>query len=144
MQHPYLRLRSISLFLLAALLSACSTAESGGTSRNDDPKLIQNPVAVSPESLAKGKRLFDTHCADCHGEKADGVSAVAAAMAADAVRPPDLTDDKWDHGGTDGEIFVSIRDGVGGGGAMKGLNGRPGIGPTEMWQMVNYLRSLKR
>ena len=71
-----------------------------------------------------GKKLFDKLCADCHGEKGDGVSEIAATMAADEVRPPDLTDDKWDHGATDGEFFVSIRDGVGGPGAMKGLNGQ--------------------
>jgi hypothetical protein len=40
----------------------------------------------------------------------------------DEILPPNLID-KWEHGSTDGEIFVSIRDGVGGPGATKGLNG---------------------
>ena len=67
----------------------------------------------------------------------------SAPTAGEAVRPPDLTDQKWDHGSTDGDIFVGIRDGVGGPAAMKGLNGRPGVGPTEMWHIVNYVRSLR-
>jgi cytochrome c len=105
---------------------------------------LKNPVVVTTESIASGKKFYDKLCADCHGANADGVSEVAAAMAEGEVRPPDLTDDKWDHGASDGEIFVNIRDGVGGPGAMKGLNGRPGVGPHEMWNMVNYIRSLKK
>jgi len=114
---------------------------SGGVA-SDEGKNLTNPVPTSEQSLASGKKLFDKLCAECHGAKADGVSEVAAAMAAGEVKPPDLTDDKWDHGSTDGDIFVDIRDGVGGAGAMKGLNGRPGVGPTEMWNLVNYIRSL--
>jgi len=111
---------------------------------NNEGRGLQNPVAATPDSLAKGKKFFDKLCADCHGEKGDGVSEVAAAMGSGEVKPPDLTDDIWERGSTDGEIFVSIRDGVGGGAAaMKGLNGRPGVGPQEMWQIVNYVRSLR-
>jgi mono/diheme cytochrome c family protein len=109
----------------------------------DEGKNLSNPVPATPDSIASGKKFYDKHCADCHGEKADGVSALADAMAQDAVKPPNLIDDQWDHGSTDGDIFVSIRDGVGGPGAMKGLNGRPGVGPAEMWNTVNYLRGLQ-
>ena len=142
------------LFLIPAafLLAACSSAESRTATKDATPHMaaakeglsLRNPVEVTPASIASGKKFYDKLCADCHGDKADGVSEIAATMAAGEVRPPDLTDDKWDHGGTDGEIFVNIRDGVGGPGAMKGLNGRPGVGPTEMWNMVNYIRSLKK
>jgi hypothetical protein len=65
-------------------------------------------------------------------------------IAAGQPKPSDLTDDKWEHGSTDGEIFVNIRDGVGSQGAMNGLNGRPGVSDTDMWNMVNYIRTLKR
>ena len=136
-------MRTAIILILAAFVCACTRAESV-TNPSNEAKVLENPVQATPESVATGKRYFDKLCADCHGEKGDGVSPIAATMAADEVRPPDLTDDKWDHGSTDGELFVSIRDGVGGPGAMKGLNGRPGIGPTEIWQMVNYIRSLRR
>jgi mono/diheme cytochrome c family protein len=136
-------MRTAIILILAAFACACTRAESG-TSPANEGKVLGNPVKATPESIAAGKRHFDKLCADCHGEKGDGVSPIAATMAADEVRPPDLTDDKWDHGATDGELFVTIRDGVGGPGAMKGLNGRPGIGPTEIWQMVNYIRSLRK
>lgn len=137
----------------ASLLSACSSSEKAPGSDPapamsardvDEGKNLSNPVPATPESIASGKKFYDRHCADCHGEKADGVSALAAAMADDAVKPPNLIDDQWNHGSTDGDIFLSIRDGVGGPGSMKGLNGRPGVGPNEMWNTVNYLRSLTR
>jgi mono/diheme cytochrome c family protein len=139
------------ILTLAIFLTACTHAESGPSPAaepairaTNDGLSLQNPVNPTPESLASGKKLYDRLCAECHGEKGDGDSEIAAAMASDEVRPPNLIDDIWDHGSSDGDLFVSIRDGVGGPGAMKGLNGRPGIGPTEMWQMVNYVKSLKK
>jgi len=73
----------------------------------------------------------------------NGVSDFAKTLEeAGKPKPSDLTDDKWDYGSTDGDIFLEIRDGVGPNGAMKGLNGKPGIGPSEMWHIVNYVRSI--
>jgi mono/diheme cytochrome c family protein len=151
MQRSDLFLKTGIALTLVISLAACARPETEATSApepsmhgvNESASLI-NPVKPTSESLASGKKLYDRLCAECHGEKGDGISEIAAAMAGDEVRPPNLIDDTWQHGSTDGEIYASIRDGVGGPGAMKGLNGRPGIGPTEMWQMVNYVRSLKR
>ena len=145
MQQHYSSLRTVIILSLVVLVTACTSAQSGTTrSPGDSASSLENPIKPTPESLASGKKLYDRLCAECHGEKGDGVSEIAAAMAADEVHPPNLIDDAWEHGSSDGAIFVSIRDGVGGAGAMKGLNGRPGIGPTEMWQMVNYVRSLRQ
>ena len=106
---------------------------------------MQNPVEPTPKSAAAGKIVYDKYCADCHGAAGDGVGAKSATLAeAGAAKTSDLTDDKWDHGSTDGEIFVNIRDGVGVKGAMKGLNGKPGVRSTDMWNIVNYIRTLKR
>ena len=52
---------------------------------------------------------------------------------------PDLTDDKWDHGSTDGEIYTVIKKGVPPT-MMAGWDGR--ISDTEIWSIVNYLRAL--
>lgn len=144
MRHLY-NLQIFAILILATLAASCSAGASSagdGAARREDGKYLQNPVTATPESIATGKKLYDKLCADCHGVNADGVSQMAANMPEGEKRPPSLVDDLWDHGSTDGDIFVGIRDGVGGGGAMKGLNGRPGVGPTEMWNMVNYVRSL--
>jgi mono/diheme cytochrome c family protein len=139
MKHHYLIILTLAVFV-----AACTRLESGTTTGSTEVASLENPIKPTPEFLASGKKLYDRHCAECHGQNGDGVSEIAAAMASDEIRPPNLIDDMWEHGSTDGEIFVSIRDGVGGPGAMKGLNGRPGVGPTEMWQMVSYVRSLKK
>jgi cytochrome c len=108
-------------------------------------RAMKNPVEPTPKSIAAGKNVYDKYCADCHGVTGNGVSDKAAKLvAAGEVKPSDLTDDKWDHGSTDGEIFVNIREGVGRNGAMNGLNGKPGISDTDMWNVVNYMRTLKR
>ena len=131
----------IYCLVLPFLLSACAA---GGTSRMD-AKAMKNPVEPTPKSIAAGKNVYEKYCAECHGATGNGVSEKAKTLAEAAeAKPSDLTDDKWDHGSTDGEIFVNIRDGVGVKGAMKGLNGRPGISDTDMWNVVNYVRTLKR
>jgi cytochrome c len=128
----------LSLFLLAS----CSAG--GGTSPIA-AKAMKNPVDPTPQSIASGKKVYDKYCANCHGEKGDGTGEKAATLiAAGQPKPSDLTDDKWDHGSTDGEIFVNIRDGVGTRGAMNGLNGRPGVSDTDMWNIVNYVRTMKK
>src|SRR5437016_12736731 len=124
---------------LASFLAACSA---GGTSRTE-AKAMKNPVEPTPKSIAAGKNVYDKYCAECHGVSGDGVSEKAKTLAeAGEPKPSDLTDNKWDHGSTDGEIFVNIRDGVGVNGAMKGLDGRPGVSDEDMWNIVNYVRTL--
>jgi cytochrome c len=141
----------LTIVFTALCFSACSFSEkSGGASApslsarsSDEGKTLKNSVPATPASIGSGKKLFEKLCVECHGEKGDGVSAVTAAMPEGEVKPSNLTDDQWDHGSTDGDIFVFIRDGSVGSAAMKGLNGRPGVGPNEMWNLVNYVRSLK-
>ena len=156
--HAVLRcepdMRGISLIVIillvpsaAVLLNGCSTGQSTNpvaapASVNADPKTLRNPIPSTPESLAVGKRLYDRLCANCHGASGNGVSELATTLVqAGEVKPSDLTDDKWDHGSTDGEIFVDIRDGVGPNAAMRGLNGKPGIDDEQMWHLVNYVRN---
>jgi len=150
MQQPYF-FRLLTLTILALFASGCTRAESGANpdaaipkKDTNEGKSLQNPVPATPESIASGKNLYGRLCAECHGDKGDGVSEMAASLSEGELKPSDLTDDQWEHGSSDGEIFVFIRDGAVGSGAMKGLNGRPGVGPTEMWNLVNYIRSIHR
>ena len=46
-------------------------------------------------------------CAPCHGIKAEGGSGNDLIPAS-----PDLTDEMWDHGSTDGAIFDNIKNGI--------------------------------
>ena len=62
----------------------------------------------------------------------------------DARRPPtpDLTDDQWDFGSSDGEIFSSVKNGTPPDLFMGPWDGR--LTDTEMWNVVNYIRSLAK
>jgi cytochrome c len=133
-----------ALFILTAMVFAAGCA-SGHSTSLIEAKNMKNPVPATPQSIASGKNVYTKYCAECHGVTGNGDSAKAKTLAeAGAAKPSDLTDDKWDHGSTDGEIFVNIRDGVGVNGAMKGLDGRPGISDDDMWNVVNYVRTLKK
>jgi cytochrome c len=124
----------LSQLALIGLTAACS-------SQQVDPKTLKNPIAATTESLSSGKRLYERFCVECHGPAGHGDGETSKKLAAAGEpRAPDLTDDKWDHGSTDGEIFMDIRDGLGS--TMKGLNGKPGISSEDIWHLVNYIRSL--
>jgi glucose/arabinose dehydrogenase/mono/diheme cytochrome c family protein len=105
---------------------------------------LRNPMASKPESIAAGKRAYDTNCAACHGNLAQG--AVKAGMTISIIeeqrgkQPPDLTDDQWDHGSSDGEIFAVIKRGLPPS-MMAGYDGR--IPDEDIWNIVNYLRTLR-
>ena len=68
---------------------------------------MSNPVPVSPESIATGKQVYTRYCAVCHGMTGEGGSGSDISAPA-----PDLTDNEWKRGSTDGEIFDVIKNGV--------------------------------
>jgi cytochrome c len=149
MRITFFGIMALSILFIATVSSGCSNSQSssspGTTSNRVNAKTLKNTVPPTPKSIEAGKRLYDRMCADCHGSKGDGVSETASMLIKSGKIPPsDLTDDVWDLGSTDGEIFMVIRDGSGPNLAMKGLNGRPGIVDEDMWNLVNYIHSLHK
>jgi mono/diheme cytochrome c family protein len=118
-----------------ALVTVIAGAQNPGGS--PDGKKMKNPVASSPDSIKAGQAAFQKNCRFCHGADAKGNGP----MAPEGTHPPDLTDDKWDRGSTDGEIFLVIRDGAGPKFDMKGNKSK--MTEPEMWNIVNYLRSIQ-
>src|SRR5207237_8692424 len=92
--------------LICAWMAIASAQNPGGS---DAGKKMKNPVAASPESIAKGKELFTKNCRFCHGADAKGNGP----MAPEGTHPSDLTDAKWDRGATDGESVLVSREGAG-------------------------------
>ena len=98
---------------------------------------IKNPVAATPQSIAAGQDTYRKSCAPCHGIKAEGGSGNDLIPAS-----PDLTDEMWDHGSTDGAIFDNIKNGV-----APDFNMTPWkdqLKDDEIWNVVNYLRSIAK
>ena len=133
-------LRLPQLTLVAAIAGGIGLA---GHSPHSAQVARVNPVASTPESLAAGKKAYDLYCASCHGSAGQG--AVKAGVLISIVQeqggrqPPDLTDDQWDHGSTDGDVYTVIEKGVPST-MMAGWAGR--IGETDVWNIVNYIRAL--
>ena len=77
---------------------------------------LRNPVAPTAESISAGKRAYDANCVGCHGDKAQGAvkagTAISIIQEQGGKQPPDLTDDAWDHGRSDGEVFTAIKKGL--------------------------------
>ena len=117
------------------LLAAPASAQNLGGS--EQGKKMKNPVASSPESIKAGQALFQKNCRFCHNADAKGNGP----MAPEGTHPSNLTDDKWDRGSTDGEIFLVIQNGAGPKFDMKGQKSK--MSDTDIWNVVNYLRSIQ-
>ena len=83
--------------LVVIVLSACKPA-----SRVSDATLR------SPEARARGKALFQEHCALCHGEHADGHGARREALTG---KPADFTSRDWRRTATPDGVYSVIHDG---------------------------------
>ena len=126
------------LLLLLVAFPAQSQAPKGSpyASVPADEAAKANPVKVTAESLAKGKKWYNIDCAMCHGDNGDGKGDVAQDTKLQIV---DLTDPAALRDRRDGEIAWVIKN---------GHQDMPPEGPRvkgeEIWDLVNYVRSLSK
>ena len=102
-----------------------------------EPAKLKNPVPATDKSMAAGKEIYRRHCAVCHGTTGNGGSGSDISPPA-----PSLTNGKWKHGSTDGEIFTVIKEGVPPDFYMEPWGDR--IKDEDIWNVVNYIRSLAK
>lgn len=121
-------------FSVFAFITAWTIVSAQEPHRNPEAQKLKNPEPKNDESIEAGKKLYQRHCASCHGPQGKGDGG----MALSGGTPSDLTDETWDYGSTDGEIFVSIRDGV----SADMLAYKDKLNEKQIWQVVHYLRSL--
>ena len=99
-----------------------------------EDKARKNPVKFAEVSVERGKKIFGTQCALCHGDKGDGKGELATDMklAVPDFTKPDTLKDK-----TDGELFTIIGTGKD---PMPSQGSR--LSDVHRWNLVNYLRAL--
>src|SRR4051812_26780144 len=81
-----------------AVLLGAGAAALAQPAAND---LSANPFANDPAAPAAGQALFNGACAACHGTGAGG-----------SERAPALNSGVFQHGGSDNDLFQTIRAGV--------------------------------
>lgn len=86
----------------------------------------RNPMEKDPDAVAAGANLFDQHCAECHGELAEGTR-----------KGPSLRVDQVQQA-TPGTLFWLLTNGV----VRRGMPVWSKLPEPERWQIVSYLKSL--
>jgi mono/diheme cytochrome c family protein len=106
----------------------------------EDIKTMKNPVTVSPEAIAAGRRHFAGYCSPCHGN--DGGGQGTSYGRGFFPKAPDMRLAAT-QSLTDGELFYVIENGV-------RFTGMPAFGTgtadpkgeTLVWQLVHFIRRL--
>jgi mono/diheme cytochrome c family protein len=118
--------------------SSGSTAATPSAPHNDvispEDASMKNPIRFTDASVDRGKKVYLTQCALCHGEKGDGKGDLATDM---KLKLPDLTKPDALAKRTDGELFAIIGTAKD---PMPSQKGR--MSEHQLWNLVNYLRAL--
>jgi mono/diheme cytochrome c family protein len=86
----------------------------------------RNPLESDPEAMAAGAKLFELHCAECHGANADG-----------GKKGPSLRAEEVQQA-TPGTLFWLLTNGV----VRKGMPVWSRLPEPQRWQLVSYIKSL--
>ena len=95
---------------------------------------LSNPTPATEASLEAGRATYERRCQVCHAP--DGTGGRRLEEGAPAS---DLTDETWDFGETDGEIFSVIMYGVPPDYVMAAWEDR--LTDEDVWHLVNYIRT---
>ncbi len=101
-------------------------------------KALENPVASSADSIAKGKALYEGKgtCFNCHGKEGKGNGPAGAML---NPSPRDFTNCKFHKKRKDGELMWVLKNGSPGTGMVSLIPAA--ITEEEGWHIINYERS---
>jgi len=87
----------------------------------------RNPLEADPEAAAAGGKLYEQHCAECHGKKAGGTKRAPSLVGREVQQAPP------------GALFWVVTNGV----VRRGMPVWSKLPEPERWQIVTFLKSLK-
>lgn len=102
--------------------------------REDFENIARSPIPATEESLANGKKMYETFCYVCHGTQGHGDGPVIKR----GFYPLNLTTPGV-IARTDGYIYAYIRYG----GKVMMPSYRESINSESAWDIVNYVRKLQ-
>ena len=93
------------------------------------------PPPSTETSIKTGAAVYAKLCRACHGlrGRGDGIAAPPG------TKPANLVDAEWKHGGTDAEIFKTIRQGID---PFDVMRPQRGLSDADIWSIIHYLRDL--
>ncbi|HLT24031.1 MAG TPA: quinol:electron acceptor oxidoreductase subunit ActD [Ignavibacteria bacterium] len=97
-------------------------------------KYLSNPIALTQENLADGKKQYDTYCSPCHGYFGEGDSRLRGQF----PNPPTIHSEKvrnW----VDGNIYHVITNGQN---VMPSYASQ--VSREDRWKIIHYIRALQR
>lgn len=86
----------------------------------------RNPLETDPDSVAAGGKLFDQHCAECHGPMAEGGKKGPSLVAAEVQQA------------NPGTLFWLLTNGV----VRRGMPVWSKLPEPQRWQLVSFIKSL--
>jgi mono/diheme cytochrome c family protein len=86
----------------------------------------RNPLTKDPDAVAAGGKLFARHCAECHGDMAEG-----------GRKAPNLLVDDVQQA-TPGTLFWLLTNGV----VRRGMPVWSKLPEPQRWQLVSFIKSL--
>jgi cytochrome c len=93
----------------------------------DKARARHNPLEGDPDAIPAGRKLFAQHCAECHGESAEG-----------GRKAPNLHAEEVQNA-TPGTLFWILTNGV----VRRGMPVWSKLPEPERWQIVTYIKSLQ-
>jgi len=125
-------------FNLALGFATAQTQQAAPATRNDSvyAELAQapqkaaarpNPLEADREAAAAGAKLFNLHCAECHGDRAEGGKKAPSLLAPEVQQA------------TPGTLFWLLTNGV----VRHGMPVWSKLPEPQRWQLVSYIKSLK-
>ena len=118
--------------VLLASLGGCGLLAADEPDQPQKARELKNPLPYSAAAAREGRKTYLRLCQYCHG--ADGRAQANPDFEAPSLRDPS----EWLHGTSDGEIFISIRDGAG--------HEMPAFGTqlddAAIWELVLFVRSI--
>jgi len=85
-----------------------------------------NPLTDDPDAVAAGAKLFRQHCAECHGEMAEGGKKAPSLLTPEVQQA------------TPGTLFWLLTNGV----VRRGMPVWSKLPEPQRWQLVSYIKSL--
>lgn len=89
-------------------------------------RLKRNPLEHDPDAVPAGRNLFEQHCAECHGDTAEGGKKGPSLRAGEV------------QNSEPGVIFWLLTNGV----VRRGMPVWSKLPEPQRWQLVSYIKSL--